>query len=114
MIRWTGLAPWELEFPFPGSLITTFLVFQVALYLPSCERKLLGLEDSVDPVEGEFFIDDLLVRIHFIIVMTRWTGLAPWVLNLPSPGNLTSIFLLQVRKPKPQSPEPEGYPAVGG
>jgi len=24
-----------------------------------------------------FFIDNLLVRIHFIIVMIRWTGLAP-------------------------------------
>ena len=26
----------------------------------------------------ECFIDNLLVRIHFIIVMIRWTGLAPW------------------------------------
>ena len=25
MIRWTGLAPWEFEFPFPGSLTATFL-----------------------------------------------------------------------------------------
>ena len=25
MIWWTGLAPWEVEFPFPGSLISTFL-----------------------------------------------------------------------------------------
>ena len=25
MIRWTGLAPWEFEFPLPGSLISTFL-----------------------------------------------------------------------------------------
>ena len=25
MIRWTGLAPWEFEFPFPGSLISSFL-----------------------------------------------------------------------------------------
>ena len=25
--------------------------------------------------EREFFIDDLLVRVHFIIVMIRWTGL---------------------------------------
>ena len=24
--------------------------------------------------EREFFIDNLLVRIHFIIVMIRWTG----------------------------------------
>jgi len=28
--------------------------------------------------EREFFIDNLLVRIHFIIVMIRWTGLSPW------------------------------------
>ena len=28
--------------------------------------------------EKEFFIDNLLVRIHLIIVMIRWTGLAPW------------------------------------
>ena len=24
-----------------------------------------------------FFIDNLLIRIHFIIVMIKWTGLAP-------------------------------------
>jgi len=24
MIRWNGLAPWEFEFPFPGSLTSTF------------------------------------------------------------------------------------------
>ena len=28
--------------------------------------------------ETECFIDNLLVRIRFIIVMIRWTGLAPW------------------------------------
>ena len=25
MIKWTGLAPWEFEFPFPSSLTSTFL-----------------------------------------------------------------------------------------
>ena len=30
-------------------------------------------------------IDDLLVRIHFIIVMIRWTGLAPWEFEFPFP-----------------------------
>ena len=34
----------------------------------------------------EFFIDNLLVRIHFIIVMIRWTGLAPWEFEFPFPG----------------------------
>ena len=33
--------------------------------------------------EREFFIDNLLVRIHFIIVMIRWTGLAPWEFEFP-------------------------------
>ena len=28
--------------------------------------------------EREFFIDNLLVRIRLIIVMIRWTDLAPW------------------------------------
>ena len=28
--------------------------------------------------ERQLFIDNLLVRIHFIIIMIRWTGLAPW------------------------------------
>ena len=41
----------------------------------------------------EFFIDNLLVRIHFIIVMIRWTGLAPWEFEFPFQGSLTSTFL---------------------
>ena len=36
---------------------------------------------SPTPVVREFFIDNVLVRIHFIIVMIRWTGLAPWELR---------------------------------
>ena len=31
----------------------------------------------------EFFVDNLLVRIHVIIVMIRWTGLAPWEFEFP-------------------------------
>ena len=42
-------------------------------------------------LEREFFIANLLVRIHFIIVMIRWIGLAPF----PFPGSLTSTFLKQ-------------------
>jgi len=36
---------------------------------------------------------NLLVRTHFIIVMIRWTGLAPWESEFPFPGSLTSTFL---------------------
>ena len=33
-------------------------------------------------------IDNLLVRIHFILVMIRWTGLAPWEFEFPFPGRM--------------------------
>ena len=34
----------------------------------------LRLDGYAIPREREFFIDNLLVRIHFIIVMIGWTG----------------------------------------
>ena len=43
--------------------------------------------------EREFFIDNLLVRIHSFIMMMRWTGLALWKFKFPFPGSLTSTFL---------------------
>ena len=50
MIWWTGLAPWEFEFPFPGSIISTFLASLrwPALATPdssqgfTCYRTLVG------------------------------------------------------------------------
>jgi hypothetical protein len=50
---------------------------------------------SRDYSEGEFFIDNLLVRIHFIIVMIRLTGLAPWEFAFPFQGSLTATFLVE-------------------
>jgi len=51
-------------------------------------------EQVLNPArEREFFIDNLLVRIHGIIVTIRWTGLAPWEFGFPFPGSLTSTFL---------------------
>jgi hypothetical protein len=38
---------------------------------------------------------NLLVRIHFIMVMIGWTGLAPWEFEFPFPGSLTSTLLTQ-------------------
>ena len=35
--------------------------------------------------------------MHFIIVVLRWTGLAPWEFEFPFPGGLTSIDSLLVR-----------------
>ena len=54
---------------------------------PGVEAGLRGHVENARPLHRhhvghlpgeEFFIDNLLVRIHFIIVMIRWTGLAPW------------------------------------
>ena len=38
--------------------------------------------------QREFFVDNLTVRIHLIIVMVWWTGLAPWEAEFPFPGSL--------------------------
>ena len=37
-------------------------------------------------LQREFFTDNLLVRIHFSIVIIGWTGLAPWGVGFPFPG----------------------------
>jgi len=56
-------------------------------------HKNSGPHRSLPTRQREFFIDNLLVRILFIIVMVRWTGLAPWELEFPFPGSFTSTFL---------------------
>ena len=54
---------------------------------------------EVPTLERDFFtgnlfcINNLLVRIHFIIVMIRRTGLAPWEFKFPFAGSLISTFL---------------------
>jgi len=50
--------------------------------------------------ERDFFIDNLLVRIHFIIVMIRWTGLVPWEFEFPFLGSRTFTFLDMHAKPR--------------
>ena len=64
-------------------------------------RERLGIRrrPGAEALEREFCIDNLLVRIHFIIVMIRWTGLAPWEFESPFPGSLTSTFLAKCRGP---------------
>ena len=48
-------------------------------------------------VEREFFVGNLLVRINFIIVMIRWTGLAPWEFEFSFSGSLEYTFLVEPR-----------------
>ena len=58
--------------------------------------KLLKYEPQIQPRiprEREFSIDNLLIRHHVIIVIIRWTGLAPWEFEFPFPSSLTSTFL---------------------
>ena len=51
--------------------------------------------------ERESFADNLVVRVHVIIAMIGWTGLAPSELEFPLPGSLTSTFLNPLNLPKP-------------
>ena len=37
-----------------------------------------ALSARLQECEKEFFLDNLLVRIHLIFEMIKWTGLAPW------------------------------------
>ena len=47
--------------------------------------------------QREFFTDNQMVRIHVIIVMIRWTGLAPREFEFPFSGSLTSTFLVETQ-----------------
>jgi len=49
--------------------------------------------ERFNPLRERVLIGNLLVRIHLIIVMIRWTGLAPWEFEFPFPSSLTSTFL---------------------
>ena len=49
-------------------------------------------------IEGDFVIHNLLVRIHFIIELIGWVGLAPWKFEFSFPGSLISTFLGPVKK----------------
>ena len=48
--------------------------------------------------ERDFFIDNLLVQIHFIIVMIRWTesGLVGGLVLMPSSSSSSSLLSLKV------------------
>ena len=43
--------------------------------------------------QQEFFIDNLLVRVHFFIDRIWWTDLAPWEFEFPFPCSLIPTFL---------------------
>ena len=76
-----------------GAEISFFSQKRGRQLLEGCAEKLdtKMVRECQTLTEREFCIDNLLVRIHFIIVMSRWTGLAPWESKFPFPGpSLTS------------------------
>ena len=78
-----------------------FLMSRIPLYPAAVVASLGSTAVGTKPTclytgttpEREFFIGNLQVQIHFIIEMIWWTGLAPWELEFPFPGSLTSTFL---------------------
>jgi len=60
---------------------TSMIMYYTPASFGGATRSCSSLTHSsqLGPRDREFFIDNLLVRIHFIIVMIRWTGLAPWL-----------------------------------
>ena len=71
-----------------------------------------GDDFSVQWWERELLIENLLVRIHSIIEMIWWTGLAQWKFEFPFPGSLAFAFLSNGdflhpnRNPKPKTRNP--------
>jgi hypothetical protein len=87
-----------------------------------CRGSCTGLMSPSIRREREFFIDNLLVRVHRCF----WcTGLAPWEFKSPFPGSLISTFLGSIRKlwssvsfppslPSPGKLQIPGKPTRGG
>ena len=76
MIRWIRASRLSIH----NSLTDLGVVFGLlgACHLGRVKLLLLLFRTRTHLVEREFIIEDLLVRIHFIIKMIRWIGLAPW------------------------------------
>ena len=81
---------------FPCSTCQVVLSYERGTPVPLGAWRGLTLgEVPSSPAQGERerVVDNPLVRIHFIIVMIWWTGLAPWEFEYPFPGSLICTFL---------------------
>ena len=82
----SGIMPRALWWPKVWGL---FLLSKVPLFRQvASDRAARGSPATERFAERDFFVDNLLVRIHCIIVLIRWTGLAPCKFEFPSPGSL--------------------------
>ena len=72
------------------------MIVEAGLALPDAHVRLVQPHRHL-PQGRKFFMSNLMVRIHFIIVMIGWTGLAPWEFEFlfagKAPGSLTSACL---------------------
>ena len=86
-----------LSFSLPLAGIGYHLCLRILVYLVIYDSGYVSLGHLLAKeemrLERDFFIDNLLVRVPCIIVMIRWTGLAPWEFGFPFPGSRVSTFL---------------------
>ena len=68
-------------------------VFLVIFLNPILQVPPSGLDLAAEVEQRGFSIDNLPVRIHLIIEMIWWTGLAPWKFEFPFPGNRVSTWI---------------------
>ena len=88
VLPWANFSKWPemIEKPLEPSQFSVFLL-KKSLFWDGAPPL---LEPQLTLREREFFIDNLLVRIHRCF---WWTGLAPWEFEFLFPGSLISTFL---------------------
>ena len=79
--RRTALHTPGTQFKLPWRKELSLFPWSTVMHTPS-----KASEPSSHFLEIDCFIDNLLVRIHFIIEMIWWTGLAPWRCTVQSSG----------------------------
>ena len=73
-------------------LLSIFLAFYRSISSSLYERERGGC--FIAERERDDFLENPLIPINLIIVMIRWTDLAPWQLEIHFPGSLISTFLV--------------------
>jgi hypothetical protein len=117
MIWWTGLAPWEFESPFPGSLISTFRILRrgrdragaVAGSLPArtALRQDAGARRPGRKTHETQETRDLNLSCcpeHETLTMKPQSRIPDPRSQIPDPGSLKSDP--EVRNPKPEDRGP--------
>ena len=79
--------------PSPSAVLDEMLYAMVLTPNTVQPISTLGAVSPRGGQERDFFSDNLLVRIHFVAVMSRWTDLAPWEFKFPCIVSLISTFL---------------------